>query len=185
MPLRMLPRHLGPKLPPVSVRWSVVVAWLLCAAMAALHAGPSDAQPATSSPPPTLTIPDSDPEMVAAHAAARASLARFWAVLDRPATGEGGFALKVAIALGGRDHEHIWTNDIKRDGDRISGVVNNVPQKTKAVTYGQRIDIAVGQISDWMYLRNGRIVGNYTLRPLLKRMPPADAERFRAMLAEP
>jgi hypothetical protein len=29
------------------------------------------------------------------------------------------------------------------------------------------------------------MVGNYTMRPLLKRMPPQDAARYRAMLADP
>ena len=50
---------------------------------------------------------------------------------------------------------------------------------------GQRIEVADSQISDWMYLRNGKIVGNYTMRPLLKRMPAQDAARYRAMLLDP
>lgn len=133
----------------------------------------------------TINVPQTDREMADAQRQARDSLARFWAVFDNPAAGEGGFALKVAVPIGARDSEHIWTNDIKRDGDKVSGVVNNAPQKAKSVGFGDRIEIAPDRISDWMYMRNGRIVGNFTLRPLLKRMPPAQAQRYRAMLAEP
>ena len=34
-------------------------------------------------------------------------------------------------------------------------------------------------------MRAGKMVGNYTMRPLLKRMPLNDAARYRAMLADP
>jgi uncharacterized protein YegJ (DUF2314 family) len=53
------------------------------------------------------------------------------------------------------------------------------------VRLGQRIEIGEAQISDWMYIRSGKMVGNHTLQPLLKRMPPQDAARYRAMLADP
>ena len=72
----------------------------------------------------------------------------------------------------------------RKDG-KISAVINNVPRDVKTVRVGQRIDVADDQISDWMYLRKGKIVGNYTMRPLLKRMPAKDAERYRAMLQDP
>lgn len=143
------------------------------------------AQTAPATGGATISVPDTDPEMTEALRRARDSLARFWAVFDKPAAGEGGFALKVAVQIGTRDSEHIWTNDIKRDGDSVTGVVNNAPQKAKSVRFGERIPIPPEQISDWMYMRNGRIVGNFTLRPLLKHMAPAEAQRYRSMLAEP
>ena len=60
-----------------------------------------------------------------------------------------------------------------------------MPRDAKTIRLGQRIEVADTQISDWLYMRSGKMVGNYTLRPLLKRMPPKDAERYRAMLADP
>jgi uncharacterized protein YegJ (DUF2314 family) len=55
----------------------------------------------------------------------------------------------------------------------------------RTVRLGDRIEIAEHQISDWMYVRNGKWVGNYTLRPLLKRMPPHQAARYISKLADP
>ncbi len=141
--------------------------------------------PASGQDSSYIKIPNQDAEMEAAKAQARATLPQFWERLANPAAGEEGFALKVALPYGTNNTEHIWTKDVERTDGRITGVINNVPRDVKGVRIGQRIDIAEVQISDWMFLRNGKMVGNYTLRPLLKRMPPKDAARYRAMLETP
>ncbi len=53
------------------------------------------------------------------------------------------------------------------------------------VEAGERYSFKEADISDWMFMRNGKIVGNETMRPLLKRMPKAEAARYRAMLESP
>ena len=75
--------------------------------------------------------------------------------------------------------------DIERPGSWITGVPNNVPLDATWLLPGERTDIDANRISDWMFMRNGKIVGNFTLRPALKRMPPEEAARYRAMLEEP
>jgi uncharacterized protein YegJ (DUF2314 family) len=40
-------------------------------------------------------------------------------------------------------------------------------------------------MADWSYFRDGKMVGNYTLRPLMKQMPAAEAEQLKKILAEP
>jgi|EndMetStandDraft_3_1072993.scaffolds.fasta_scaffold50294_4 uncharacterized protein YegJ (DUF2314 family) len=145
-------------------------------------AGPTASEAQDSS---YIKVPNADPEMEAAKAQARASLGHFWEKFAAPGADEGGFAIKVALPYGANSTEHIWTKDIERKEGRISAVINNVPRDVKTVRLGERIEVAEAQISDWMYLRAGKMVGNYTMRPLLKRMPPQDAARYRAMLADP
>ena len=132
-----------------------------------------------------IKVPNEDQEMNEAKDKARASLAHFWQKLANPGPDETGFAIKVALPYGGNNTEHIWTRDIERKDGKISAVINNVPRDVKTVCLGQRIEVADTQISDWMYMRAGKIVGNYTMRPHLKRMSPQDAARYRAMLADP
>ena len=132
-----------------------------------------------------IKVPNADPEMEAAKAQARATLGHFWDKFTNPGPGESGFAFKVALPYGSNSTEHIWTKDIERRDGKITAVINNVPRDVKTVRLGQRIEVADAQISDWFYLRDGKMVGNYTMRPLLKRMPPQDAARYRAMLADP
>lgn len=132
-----------------------------------------------------IRIPNATAEMEEAKAKARATLPQFWAKLEKPGADEDSFGLKVALPYGGNSTEHIWTKNIERNDGKIFGVINNRPRDVKTVRLGQRIEIGESQISDWMYTRSGKIVGNFTLRPMLSKMPPEDAARYRATLAEP
>ncbi len=115
---------------------------------------------------------------------ARASLSQFWAAMDKPADGETGFSLKVAISDKGQT-EHFWLTKIERKGDKLSGKINNKPALVKSVRTGQVYEFTEDRISDWLFMRKGKMVGNQTMRPLLTRMPVEEAEAYRAMLETP
>ena len=123
--------------------------------------------------------------MAAAQAKARASLPDFWKKFAHPSANENRFMLKVMMPYSEKDVEHIWVGDIELKDDKINATVGNTPKNVTYVKFGQRIEFEQDQISDWMYYRDGKIVGNFTKRPLLARMPPDEAARYRAMLAEP
>ena len=55
----------------------------------------------------------------------------------------------------------------------------------RSVKLGDRIPIPDADITDWMYRRDGKMHGSYTTRVLMKRMPAAEAEKLKPMLAEP
>ena len=131
-----------------------------------------------------VNVSADDPEMNAAIAKARSTLPVFWKSFERPARNEDSFALKVKIT-DANGTEHFWVNEIQRKNGKISGEINNDPEIVKSVKIGQRIDVRDEQISDWMFTRNGKIVGNYTMRPLLKTLPKGEADRLRSMLEEP
>jgi uncharacterized protein YegJ (DUF2314 family) len=155
-------------------------------AIAVIAASPDPSATARAAPDSGyITVPNHDPDMDEAKAKARNTLAHFWEKFADPGADEHGFALKVAIPFGENNSEHIWTKDMVRKDGKISVVIDNTPRDVKTVRAGQRIEVADNQISDWMYVRNGKIVGNYTMRPLLKRMPAQDAARYRAMLLDP
>lgn len=50
---------------------------------------------------------------------------------------------------------------------------------------GDRIDIPQADISDWLYLREGKMIGNYTVKALFKQMPADEVERLKAVMGEP
>lgn len=120
-------------------------------------------------------------EMDVAIADARKSIDRFLAELKNP-TGDS-HAVKVPV-VDGEHTEHFWMSDLKVIGGEFRGVINNEPAKVTNVKLGQSWSIKVNEVSDWMYMKDGKIVGNYTLRPLLKNMPDDEAESIRGMLAE-
>ena len=131
-----------------------------------------------------ISVKPDDAEMNAAIARARASLPQFWEVFGNPAHGEKGFSLKVRIT-DKHGSEHFWLTDIERKDGQLHGIVNNDPDIVKNVKLGQLIAIPEADISDWMYMREGKMVGNYTLRVLFKSMPANEVKQYKAMMAEP
>jgi uncharacterized protein YegJ (DUF2314 family) len=94
------------------------------------------------------------------------------------------FSLKVKIE-DADNVEHFWLVDLKGKPGHLSGVVNNDPEFVHTVSLGQRIPISVDKISDWMYVRKGKIVGNQTARVLIRRMSPAEQKEAQKMFEHP
>jgi len=121
-------------------------------------------------------------EMDAAIARARSEVDSFIAELSK---GNGtDFAVKAPIE-DKEETEHFWLTDIVYRNGKFEGVIGNDPGIVTNVKSGQKWTIKKSEISDWMFMRGGKMYGNYTLRPLLKTMPEKEAARFRSMLANP
>lgn len=121
-------------------------------------------------------------EMDDAIARARSEVDSYLAELASP-TGED-HAVKAPITDGDKT-EHFWLGDIKFENGEFKGTINNEPGVVSNVKIGQPWTVKKGDISDWMFMRDGKMHGNYTMRPLLKTLPAADAAEYRSMLAEP
>jgi uncharacterized protein YegJ (DUF2314 family) len=162
---------------------------LICAALVCSWGG-CDRPPAAveggmggSAEDPVVYVAENDPEMAKAIADARTRLPEFWTKFDSP-MGETDFALKVEIS-DANGTEFFWCTPIEKRGGKIYGTINNDPGIVRSVKFGETIEIAPDKIADWNYTKNEKMYGNFTLRPLLKDMPPEEAAQFRSMLAEP
>jgi uncharacterized protein YegJ (DUF2314 family) len=137
----------------------------------------------TANKPATLIESGYDEqEMEAAIARARQEVDSFIAELSRP-TGEN-HAVKVPIT-DSNGTEHFWLTDLSYRDGQFQGVINNEPGIVKNVKFGEARTAAKADISDWMFMRGGKLHGNYTMRPLLQAMPKEEADRFRSMFAKP
>jgi len=134
------------------------------------------------SKPDTLIESYDKQEMDAAIARARSETDKFIAELSAP-TGTG-HAVKAPIT-DGEQTEHFWLTDVVFQNGQFTGTINNDPGLVTNVKIGQKRTLKKEEISDWMFIRDGKMYGNYTMRPLFKAMPEAQAAKFRAMLAEP
>jgi uncharacterized protein YegJ (DUF2314 family) len=131
-----------------------------------------------------ISIRPDDAEMNAAIAKARESLPQFWQVFEKRGRGESDFALKVKIT-DNNGTEHFWATDIERRDGSVRGTINNDPNIVAKVKLGDRLTIPEADISDWLYMRDGRMVGNHTLRVLVKKMSAREAEQYRKLMADP
>ncbi len=134
--------------------------------------------------PPVVTAAVGDAEIAAARDKARANIAKFWTSLEKPAAGERSFTIKAAFDIPQHpgSTEHIWLGDIRREGAQISGRVDNAPRDVTHLKLGQRVTFTEERVTDWMFMRNGKIAGNETMHPLIKRLPPAEQAKLRAMM---
>lgn len=78
---------------------------------------------------------------------------------------------------GNPEVEHMWINDIEFDGRTISGKLVNQPNWLKSFNEGDDVKVALGDISDWMYVVGGEVYGAFTVN--LMRQGMDDAERRR------
>jgi uncharacterized protein YegJ (DUF2314 family) len=135
---------------------------------------------------PVINVPNSDAEMSAAIAKARATLPTFWASYEAPKPSETGHSLKVRFPNKTNDGEHIWMAEVKKLADgRYSGRFANDPRYLPGKRAGDVAEFKEADISDWMFMRNNKIVGGETIRVLLKSLPKADAAALRARLETP
>ncbi|HEX5106695.1 MAG TPA: DUF2314 domain-containing protein [Pirellulaceae bacterium] len=120
--------------------------------------------------------------MEAAIGRARSEVETFIAELE---AGNGeDFGVKAPVTDKG-EVEHFWLTDVVyRDGE-FEGLIGNDPGIVSNVEFGQKWTVKKSEISDWMFMRDGKMHGNYTMRPLLKTMSAAEAEQYRSMLANP
>lgn len=123
-----------------------------------------------------------DAEMNAAIARARETLPTFWAKFSNPSANEEDFALKLAISDGNLT-EHFWCDEIEGDAAAATCTIANEPQEVHIVEYLQRIEVDPALISDWMYMRHGKIEGAETLRVIVTRVSEEEAAFYKEMLA--
>ena len=130
-----------------------------------------------------MEIPGDDPEYLAAVSKARSQLPQFWERFSDPAIGEEDFSLKISIGNGDVSEE-FWVTNIERDGEALSGTIDNESTRTKNVAKGTRVSFKEEAVEDWMFLRNGNIVGNYTLRVFFRIMSDEEVEGYKRILEE-
>ena len=120
-----------------------------------------------------------DPDMAVAYKRAREGLPEFLRLTREPRPTTKGFSVKVPVPYGsGDDAEFFWIAPFKPQAGKYVGRINNTPRLAKSVKLGQVIEFAEGQIVDWLYLEDGKMIGNFTACALLKREPAASAEAF-------
>jgi uncharacterized protein YegJ (DUF2314 family) len=126
-------------------------------------------------------VEDDDPRMNAAIEKARATADSFIAALKAPKPGQAGFSVKMVFTAGD-EGEHMWLAPVTYDGTQFHGTINNQPAIVKSVALGDEVSVAPAEISDWMYIDNGKLVGGETLRVLRDGLDADERAEFEKSL---
>lgn len=66
--------------------------------------------------------------------------------------------------------EYMWLNDIDFDGIHVKGVLINNPDRLSNVKEGDRVEIPLCEISDWLFVINKKSYGGFTIQVLRAEM---------------
>ena len=119
--------------------------------------------------------------MNAAFAKARSETDAFIKIM------QSGTPSSCSVKIGVSDHgsvEYFWLDKLTYNNGVFSGTIDNDPELVKNVKMGQKIDVKKEEIFDWLYMKDGKMYGNYTVRVLLPKMSKEDADKMRAMMAD-
>lgn len=133
--------------------------------------------------PETLQRNYDEKEMEAAIEKGRNTFNDFLTRFKTQQDGDQDYSVKVKIS-DDNGTEHFWLTDINLESEPYSGIISNDPGIVKCVKIGQKYSFTFKDISDWMYMNDGKMYGNYTLRVLVKSMPKKQAEAYLAILSE-
>jgi uncharacterized protein YegJ (DUF2314 family) len=122
-------------------------------------------------------VPSDHAAMRRAVHEARRTVKKFIVALRHPAPGQTDFEVKKPF-IQGNEVEHIWLSDVQFVGNRFQGRVDNQPRKIRGLKLGQLVSVNPDEISDWLYVDNGRLVGGYTVRVHYSELSPEQKQEF-------
>lgn len=139
------------------------------------------ASDSSASEPVAAFVERDDPELAAARAKARAALPDFLAVLDKNSPDTGGYQVRFALT----PTEHIWVENLVRDGDRLTGTLVMKPLRSSHQK-GDRVTVPLSEVSDWGYWTRDNVAHGFQTYPVLfARLPKAEANARRRELGWP
>ncbi|MFB3388757.1 YegJ family protein [Flavobacterium sp. LAR06] len=127
--------------------------------------------------PDIYGIKETDKEMNEAIEKANKTLADFNSALINPKIEVKALKVKFQNET---DVEHIWINDVKFIDGKYSGILDNEPEYIKGHKIGDTINVDTKDISDWMYIENGKLFGGYTIKVLRNQMSDSERKQFDA-----
>ena len=127
---------------------------------------------------PIEVVEESDPVMNAAIAQAQATLPEWLAVLESPPAGYQHIVFKFPLD----GWEHIWVENVRRDGDVLSGTLSNNPYNDK-YALGDAVRVYLSDVSDWAYYDDRGIAhGHRTTAALFGQMDAETVASFKSSL---
>lgn len=124
------------------------------------------------------TISDDDKAMDRAVTKARESLGFFLAALKAHKPDSTAFEVK-KCCVDGDNVEHVWIGNITWDGKVFHGRVDNDPLDVHNIKLGQRVTVAPADVTDWMFVKDGKLMGGFTTRVFYSRLSSDEKTQFQ------
>ena len=127
--------------------------------------------------PDVYGVVENNAQMNAAIEKARQSVDTFIKALQNPGAAQTFFSIKAKFT-DGDEVEHIWLESVTYDGKKLQGKIGNEPLYIKNISLGDAVSVMPKDISDWMFVENGKLVGGFTLQVLRNQMSGEERKKF-------
>jgi uncharacterized protein YegJ (DUF2314 family) len=122
--------------------------------------------------------------MAEATAQAQARFDAFWASHEAPAENEYDFRVKIdrsveaplTVEGGG-----LWVEDV---APVENGFTGRASAAAGTIAEGDPVSFTRKDVRDWSFVRGEELIGHYTTRVLLPKLPPEQAEALKSMFGE-
>lgn len=127
---------------------------------------------------PIIPVGSNDPQMETAIKLARETMRVFLEAFSQRKRNQQSFLVKVRFEEGG-ESEHIWLADLDFSTLPSRGVVAN-EGKIPRLKFMQKVEFDPAQITDWMYVEDGYLIGGFTTKVIRHRMADGEKAAFDA-----
>ena len=127
------------------------------------------------------SVKSNDAEMNAAIQQAKDSFPLFIKAFQSPTFTQSYFAVKVKFSYGnGENGEHIWVSQLTFSDNQFTGVVGNEPLYVKDIKLGDSVIINNDDVSDWMIIDDGKLLGGFTIYVIRNSMTENERKQFES-----
>ena len=112
---------------------------------------------------------------------ARKTVGELISVLNDRSQGGYSFGIKILL-VDGDIKEHMWISHLKYDNGEFTGILGNTPLKVHNVKLGHIVVVKKNDIIDWAYMKDRKMMGNFTLKALFPHMNPIEVTRIKEQL---
>lgn len=113
-------------------------------------------------------------DMNAAIEAAARTLPEFERLLADKDSSMTGFSVKMQFG-----NEHMWLNELHHKEGKLYGVLDSDPMYVEDLNYGDTLPIKRESISDWCYIKKGKMIGGYTIRVMYNNLGEDEQKEFK------
>jgi len=126
----------------------------------------------------TIQVSQDDKAMNSAIAESKSTFDTFVTAFNNQGERDEAHAIKVQFKTPDGGGEHIWIGDLFLKDGNFYGLVNNTPNATTEVNFGDTVLVDTKNMSDWMYLSDGVLKGGYTIRVLRNQLSAKEKKDF-------
>ncbi len=116
--------------------------------------------------------------MNAAIEKAKASTDEFVTAFHAKKPGTKEFYVKKPYPTPSGEQEHMWIEVLEERDRVLKGRIANEAEETREVKLGQTVSLKTSEISDWKYQDGRKLIGGFTIRYFVERMPAKEREAF-------